>query len=78
MTCLVCVHSSARDKVDIKRDRTLREMFALGMINCIKSEGRATFHSFDHRCEMFSPLPQDKATMRTDAAKKLEARWQRS
>lgn len=66
MACLTCSNGALRDKLDPKRDRTLRDMAAQGLINCTLSPFRAGFRGFDNQCGAFKPI----------AAKAAEARVQ--
>lgn len=64
MTCIVCAHSTAADKTDRERNQTLKAFAELGYVNCLRTEGRAGFRSFDNQCEAFTPLDAKQAETR--------------
>lgn len=66
MTCLTCTHSAGRDSADAERDRTLRAMADLGLINCTLSPMRASFRAFDSQCGAFKPLDARAAQARIE------------
>lgn len=64
MSCLGCSNGALRDGTDADRDKMLRRMAARGLVNCLLSNFRATFHSTDHRCARWAPADEKTTAAR--------------
>lgn len=60
MKCLGCRHGALRDPRNPQRDTTLRQMAKRGLVNCLKSQCRASFipWSRDIKCDLFQPTDE--------------------
>ncbi len=64
MSCLTCAHAALRDQSDEPRDRVLRRMAAMGLLNCSLSNLRAGFFPLMHVCPRYQPAAPDIAAAR--------------
>jgi hypothetical protein len=66
MNCLDCKHAALRDQRNQDRDKTLKRMARLGMLNCTKSYYQASFKRWDqeHDCPQHSKTDQEAADKR--------------
>jgi hypothetical protein len=66
MRCIDCCHGALRDRTNAQRDETLRNMAKRGLVNCLKSDCRASFmpHEREITCALFEPTDKETAEKR--------------
>ena len=66
VTCCSCRHAAARDHTNPQRDATLKAMAKRGMLNCLKSNCRASFQDAtrERDCDLFEATDKTTADKR--------------